>query len=157
MTARSVLLAIASASFLRGDEPLQVEGGPLSLDNGSNGASLARRWRGFDQRAQLSLARANPQVTSFHKSPPRPPAVVFRVTVHIGLCFRQGNGKYCTYYNTQFSELYTCLLHEPFTCTWYMLDCSIPARCLLLVKSPFVFRSGTCFEYFTHNFHPYVP
>lgn len=70
MTARSVLLAISSASFLRGDEPLHAEGGSLSVDNGSNEASLARRWRGCDQRAQLSLARANPQVRMFHDNTP---------------------------------------------------------------------------------------
>lgn len=70
MTARSVLLAISSASFLRGDEPLHAEGDSLSVDNGSNEASLARRWRDCDQRAQLSLARASPQVRMVHANTP---------------------------------------------------------------------------------------
>lgn len=89
MTARSVLLAISSTSFLRGDEPLQAEGGSHGVDNDSNGTSLARRWRDCDQRAQLSLARANPQVSMFHDNTPgrfthskgKPSAVVFVTSV----------------------------------------------------------------------------
>lgn len=62
MTARSVLLANAVASFLRGEEPLRAGGCDHSGHDG-DGESLAQRWRECDQRAQLSLASANPQVS----------------------------------------------------------------------------------------------
>lgn len=62
MTARSVLLAIATSSFLRGDEPLQAGRHDSRQTDDGNEGSLARRWRACDQRAQLSLASANPQV-----------------------------------------------------------------------------------------------
>lgn len=70
MTARSVLLAMAAASFLRGDEALYIGGDGRQESNDSKGAassgnrtSLAQRWRECDQHAQLSLASANPQVS----------------------------------------------------------------------------------------------
>lgn len=67
MTARSVLLAMAAASFLRGDEPLNTGNGGGTGSTGTGefggeGASLSQRWREYDQQAQLSLASANPQV-----------------------------------------------------------------------------------------------
>ena len=72
MTARSVLLAMAATSFLRGDEPLNVASD--GSETGSSGTSafggkgaIPQRWRECDQQAQLSLASANPQVeTSNH-------------------------------------------------------------------------------------------
>lgn len=69
MTARSVLLAMAAVSFLRGDEPLRGDETDGSKSPGDDGAvcegSLAQRWKECDQRAQLSLAGTNPQVTSY--------------------------------------------------------------------------------------------
>lgn len=67
MTARSVLLAMAAASFLRGDEPLNTgsDGRTGSTETGGFGGkvtSLSQRWRECDQQAQLTLASANPQV-----------------------------------------------------------------------------------------------
>lgn len=67
MTARSVLLAMAVASFLRGDEPLIIgsggrEGSADTSGFGGKETSLSQRWRECDQQAQLSLASANPQV-----------------------------------------------------------------------------------------------
>ncbi|CAM9090655.1 unnamed protein product [Hapterophycus canaliculatus] len=65
MTARSVLLAMAVASFIRGDEPFHAVtsgDGNDGIDDGvHNGVSFTQRWRECDQQAQLSLARANPQ------------------------------------------------------------------------------------------------
>lgn len=73
MTARSVLLAIAEASFLRGDEPLYPDGDGREGSTGKSGkaGSLAQRWRECDQRAQLSLASANPQVGNLKMFDPR--------------------------------------------------------------------------------------
>lgn len=75
MTARSVLLAMTAASFLRGDEELYVGGDDRQENNDSKGAtssgnrtSLAQRWRECDQQAQLSLASANPQVRKHNSS-----------------------------------------------------------------------------------------
>lgn len=67
MTARSVLLAMAAASFLRGDEPFTTHsdgrtGGTDTSGLGGEGTSLSQRWRECDKQAQLSLASANPQV-----------------------------------------------------------------------------------------------
>lgn len=67
MTARSVLLAMAAASFLRGDEPLNTgsdgrAGAAGARGFSGEGTSLSQRWRECDQQAQLSLASANPQV-----------------------------------------------------------------------------------------------
>lgn len=65
MTARSVLLAVAEVSFLRGDEPWKSSGADHRATEGDNAtpASLAQRWRLCDQRNQLSLASANPKVS----------------------------------------------------------------------------------------------
>lgn len=82
MTARSVLLAMAAASFLRGDEALYAGGDDRNGSNDSihassgNRTSLAQRWRECDQQAQLSLASANPQVRK--KQYIYPPVAHFR-------------------------------------------------------------------------------
>ena len=121
MTARSVLLAISSASFLRGDEPLKAERDSLGVDNDSNGVSLARRWRGCDQRAQLSLARANPQVSTFHDnthgrfthSKGKPSAVAFVISIGClfgrSVCCLQSNHVFIT--RTLFVNIF-CRLHS---------------------------------------------
>ncbi|CAM9159969.1 unnamed protein product, partial [Choristocarpus tenellus] len=69
VTSRSILLAIATASFLTGEEPLHRSdsckgrgGNSVLLDRGSGqGKSLIERWRESDHRAQLSLASADPE------------------------------------------------------------------------------------------------
>lgn len=62
-----MLLAVAEASFLRGEEPLRSGGVDHRVKEGDDAIpiSLAQRWRLSDQRAQLSLARSNPQVKKY--------------------------------------------------------------------------------------------